>query len=376
MKKKIAVNTRFLLKNKLEGFGKFTFEVVKRMAAQHPEHEFIYFFDRKYDSSFLTSDNITPVVLQPPCRHPILFKIWFNYSVTRALKKYEADVFFSPDGYLSLRTKVPQVGVIHDINFEHFPSAIPKGASNYLREYFPKFAHKAAHLITVSAYSKNDLVYNYGTPFDKITVAYNGKSPSFFPRNEENKIKMQQKYTSGNPYLLFIGAIHPRKNLVNMLQAFDLFKQRNSEDATQLLIVGDPYFWDEAMKTTLESMQFKESVEFTGHLPEEELAKVTSASTALLFVSYFEGFGIPIVEAFQSEVPVICGNRTSLPEVAGDGAYLVNPFDIQEIAFAIEQLIQMPQLRSSLVAKGKEQVKQFDWDSTAEKCFAALQNQF
>ena len=134
---RIAVNTRFLLKSKLEGFGWFTFETLKRMTMNHPEHEFIFFFDRPYDDKFIFSDNITPVVLPPMARHPILFKIWFNKSVTWALKKYKADVFFSPDGYLSLKTDIPQIGVIHDLNFEHFPNDIPPTPRKYLLKYFP-----------------------------------------------------------------------------------------------------------------------------------------------------------------------------------------------------------------------------------------------
>src|SRR6056300_399785 len=112
---RIAINTRFLLKGKMEGFGWFTYETVKRMVMDHPEHTFIFFFDRPYDSHYVFAKNVIPIVLRPPARHPILFKIWFNYSITRALKKHKADVFFSPDGYLSLRTTVPQIGVIHDL---------------------------------------------------------------------------------------------------------------------------------------------------------------------------------------------------------------------------------------------------------------------
>lgn len=372
MGKRIAINTRFLIKNKLEGFGKYTFEVCKRMAFAHPEDHFIFFFDRKPDSSFITSDNIEAVQLQPPCRRPFLFKIWFNRSVTRALKKYRADVFFSPDGYLSLKTKIPQVGVIHDINFEHFPEAIPKRDSNYLRKYFPKFARKAKRILTVSQYSKKDIVYNYGVDPNIITVGYNGTSEAFQAMEDQVKIKMRKKYTDGLPYFLFIGSLHPRKNLVNMLKAFDVYRDFNESDKARLLIVGDPYYWDEPMKNVLKNLHHKDDVRFTGHLPEEELARVTSAAISLLFVSFFEGFGIPVVEAFQAEIPVICSNRTSLPEVADDAAYMVNPFDIQEIAFAMKQVVDLPQLRSTLIHKGKERKDFFDWDLTAEKCYAVI----
>ena len=128
---RIAVNTRFLLPKKMEGFGWYTFETISRIVKKHPEHEFFFFFDRPFDKKFIFASNVTPVVLNPPARHPILFKIWFDRSVTKALKKYQCDAFISPDGYLSLKTDVPQLGVIHDLNFEHHPKDIPASALKY-----------------------------------------------------------------------------------------------------------------------------------------------------------------------------------------------------------------------------------------------------
>ena len=144
---RIAVNTRFLLNKKMEGFGWYTFEIVKRLVEQHPEHEFYFFFDRPYDERFIFGKNVIPIVLNPPARHPLLFILWFEFSVYRALKKNKIDLFFSPDGYLSLRSKVPQIGVIHDINFEHYPKDLPFSARIYLCYFFPRFVKKAKKII-------------------------------------------------------------------------------------------------------------------------------------------------------------------------------------------------------------------------------------
>ena len=178
---RIAVNTRFLLPKKMEGFGWYTFETISRIVKKHPEHEFYFFFDRPFDKKFIFASNVTPVVLNPPARHPILFKIWFDRSVTKALKKYQCDAFISPDGYLSLKTNVPQLGVIHDLNFEHHPKDIPASALKYLKNYFPKFAQKADRLCTVSEYSKQDIVKSYGIDPKKIDVTHNGVSDIFRP---------------------------------------------------------------------------------------------------------------------------------------------------------------------------------------------------
>ncbi|NNC84672.1 MAG: glycosyltransferase family 1 protein, partial [Bacteroidia bacterium] len=120
----IAVNTRLLLKDKLEGIGWFTYQLFLRIVRQHPEHTFLFLFDRKWSKEFVFAENVIPVKINPPARHPILWHWWFNVSVPRVLKKYNVDLFVSPDGYLSLNTNVPSLQVIHDLNFEHFPNFV------------------------------------------------------------------------------------------------------------------------------------------------------------------------------------------------------------------------------------------------------------
>jgi glycosyltransferase involved in cell wall biosynthesis len=362
---RIAINTRFLLSDKMEGFGWYTFEVVRRLVAMHPDVQFYFFFDRPYDNKFIFGPNVTPVVLKPQARHPILFKLWFDVSVKRALKKYQIDLFFSPDGYISLTTDVPQVAVIHDLNFVHYPQDIPRKHRGYLLRNFPKFARKAAHIITVSNYSKDDLIMTYGISPEKITVGHNGAAELFHPVSSERQETVRNKYASGSPYFLSVGALHPRKNIVRLLQAFDAFKAQSGSQ-TQLVLVGDSYYWSPEMKTTLDTMRFKDAVRFTGHVQAEELAELYGAAQALVFVSYFEGFGIPLVEAMRCGCPVIAGNRTSLPEVVGDAGKLVDPFQVNEITGAMLELDANPELRASYIQRGYAQAEKFTWDRTAE----------
>jgi glycosyltransferase involved in cell wall biosynthesis len=167
---RIAVNTRLLLKDKLEGIGWFSFETLKRIAQNHPEHTFYYIFDRKYDTTFITSQNIVPIVAGLPTRHPFLWFLWMEFTIPRILKKINADIFVSPDGFLSLRSKVPQVTVIHDINFHHNPHQLPYWVRKYNNYFFKRFAHKAKHLGTVSEYSKKDIAETYKIDPKKIGV--------------------------------------------------------------------------------------------------------------------------------------------------------------------------------------------------------------
>ncbi len=368
---RIAVNTRFLLKGKMEGFGWFTYETIKRITTSHPEHEFIFFFDRPYDEKFIFSSNITPVVLNPPARHPILFKIWFNRSVTKALKKYKADIFLSPDGFLSLKTNVDQVAVMHDLNFEHNPQDLPKSARNYFKKHFPLFAKKAKHLITVSEYSKKDIINTYAIQEDKITVSHNGGSEAFTPIDEHLQNEIRNTFTQGKEFFLFVGALSPRKNLSRLLTAFDDFKKEGNSD-TKLLVVGEAIWKNKAMQLQYDEIEHKDDILFTGHLSLEKLTKIMGSAKALCFVSYFEGFGIPLVEAMNADCPIMCGNKTSLPEIAGDAAILVDPFSVSEIKDGLISLDNDAELRTSLIEKGRLRKKEFSWDKTAQIIWEVL----
>lgn len=372
---RIAVNTRFLLPNKMEGFGWYTYEVVKRIVENHPEHEFIFFFDRKYDKKFIFGPNVTPVVLYPQARHPILFKIWFDFSVTRALKKYKADLFFSPDGYLSLNTNVPQIGVIHDINFEHHPEDLPKGIHKYLSTNFPLFAKKAAHVITVSEYSKVDIVETYKIPSEKVTAIWNGVSSAYKPTTRELNEKIKQEYSDGKPYLLFVGALHPRKNLKRLIGAFDLYLSENPKSDLQLVVVGEA-IWGYLDNHASISAELKNRIHFTGHLSQEKLVQVMASAFIFTFVPYFEGFGIPLVEAMRSGTPVLSGNKTALPEVGGDAVLYCDPFDINDIHQQLTKLIQDDKLRSELSKKGIERASLFSWDKAAADTWEVIESVF
>ena len=368
---RIAINTRFLLDSKMEGFGWFTFETVKRMVEAHPEDEFIFFFDRPFNQKFIFAKNVKGVVLSPQARHPILFKIWFDYSITRALKKYKPDVFFSPDGYLSLKTNCTQIGVIHDLNFEHHPEDLPKGALKYLQKYFPKFAEKADHIITVSEYSKQDICSTYLIKPDKITVAYNGANQLFIPLNETDKIKIRKAYSEGFEYFVFVGALHARKNVERLFKAFDQFKNK-SKSKTRLLIVGEKLWKDVSLEKTFSELIHQSDIIFTGHLPINDLTDIVGAAKALVFPSYFEGFGIPIIEAMQANCPVICGELTSLPEVAGGAALLIDPYSVESISRAICEIDSDIELRKDLIKKGSKRAKNFNWDKTASIIWNAI----
>ena len=367
---KIAVNTRLLLKGKLEGIGWVAYETLRRMVEQHPEVEFYFLFDRQPDPMFLFADNVKPVTLFPQARHPFLFIWFFEVSVANALRKIKPDLFFSPDGYLSLRSKVPQVVQFHDLNFEHFPNDMPRIHLWHYKKFFPKFAKKAQRIVTVSEFSKQDIVDCYRVDPQKIDVAYNGVNELFVPLPEEEQKEIRRRYSDGHPYFMFVGSLHPRKNLARLFTAFDHFKSDNRNDV-KLLIVGEKRWWTEPIQKAFNAMHCHEEVIFTGRLSAEELHKVTAAALASVYVSYFEGFGIPILEAFRCDTPVITSNVTSMPEVAHDAALLVDPFNVDAITEAMMTMMD-EEVRKALVAKGRERVKDFSWEQASETIWNSL----
>jgi glycosyltransferase involved in cell wall biosynthesis len=368
----IAVNTRLLIQGKLEGIGWFTKETLSRITNDHPEHQFLFIFDRPFSDEFIFSGNITPIVLSPPTRHPILWYIWFEFQIPRILKKYKADLFFSPDGYLSLSTRIKQLAAIHDINFAHRPKDLPWLKAKYYNHFFPRFAHRAKRIVTVSYFSKEDIHRTYKIENDKIDVVYNGVNTLYTPTSEEEKMITKAKYADGKDYFLFIGSLHPRKNICGLLRAFDAFRTSVESDV-KLLIVGESMFKTSDIELTYEGMRHKNDVVFTGRLGNEELHQVLGASLALTFVPFFEGFGIPVIEAMNAGVPVICSNTTSLPEVGGQAVLYVDPFEMSQIKDAMIKIFREKDLRDSLIEKGFRQKEKFSWDKTAELLWGSIQ---
>ena len=369
---RIAVNARLLLHGKLEGIGWFAHEALSRICQAHPEHTFIFIFDRPWHERFLYGPNVIPVQLSPPTRHPLLYWIWFQWRLPALLRRVEADVLLSPDGFLSTRTDIPQLAVIHDLNFEHFPEDLPWAYRSYYRTWFPRFARSAARIATVSNYSKQDLVSTYGVPEGRVDVVYNGVGDVFRPSSAEERESAQREFAGGHPYLICVGSLHPRKNIARLLTAFD--RVAHTLPMVRLVVVGEAFWWDLRMKRSWDELTHKDRVVFTGRLDQPRLRSALGGAEALAFVSYFEGFGIPVAEAMRCGIPVVAARATSLPEVAGDAAVYCDPFDTGDIARALERVLSEPALRARLADLGIERSARFTWDRTAQGLWASLEH--
>ncbi len=340
-KKKIAVNTRFLIKNKLEGIGLFTAESLKIISRAHPEIEFWFLFDRPYDEEFIFAPNVKPVVLFPPARHPFLWYWWFEISVSSWLNKNKPDLFLSTDGYACLGTSVNQVVVMHDLAFEHFKDQVGGLTVMYYKYFIPRFAQKATRIATVSEFSKSDIVKQYGIAPGKIDVVYNGVKDVYRILDEEEKQQTRQRYTEGKDYFIYVGSIHPRKKCGQFVRAFEQFKNDTGSDM-QLLLAGRKAWDFEEAENVYAGMNFKMDVKFLGHVPPEDLGALMGSAYALVYVSLFEGFGIPLIEAMGCGIPVITSNVTSMPEVSGNATLPADPYSVDSIAMAMTRIVTEP----------------------------------
>lgn len=368
---KIAVNTRFLLPGQLEGFGWYTHEIVRRMVLQHPEDQFFFFFDRPFDPRFVYAENVTPMVLFPPARHPILFRWWFEWSVCAALKKVQASVFFSPDSMCSLSSSAPTVMTCHDLVPLHFPEQVGSRHRSFLLKFLPKWLHRANHVLTVSNFVRQDIMDTCKLSPARITTVYNACRDGFKPLDEPEKQVVRENFSSGAPYFFYAGAIHPRKNVHRLIRAFDRFKQAHPSPV-KLLLAGRFAWQTGDVRSAWDQAVCKDDIVFLGYVEEAQLPLLTAAAQASLYMSISEGFGLPLVEAMACDTPVMTSNTSCLPEIAGDAALLADPLDEAAMAVGMARLWSDSTLRDQLIRAGRRRIQMFSWDKAAEEIYSIL----
>jgi len=369
---RIAVNAQTLVKNQMEGLGWFSYETLKRIVIAHPEHEFTFIFGKGIDESFLFAENVKAINIGPPFFRPITWWFKYRFLFPQYVNRNKFDLYLSPDGWSSKRIKIKTVIVIHDINFVHFPQFLKKSVRYYYTKFFPQWIKHANQIATVSNYSKQDMVDSYQTDPEKIDVLYNGASPIYKPVDQTIKDEIKSKYTNGKDYFIFVGALHPRKNVINLFKAFDQFKVYDKNNI-KLVIVGERYYWSKETNAVYQALSFKDDIVFTGRLDQNILKDVLGSALALSYVSLFEGFGIPLVEAMNSGVPIITSNTTSMPEIAANAALIVNPYSVDEISRAMHTIAYDEKLREKLIAAGNKRKLDFSWDKTAEHLWQTIE---
>jgi glycosyltransferase involved in cell wall biosynthesis len=269
----------------------------------------------------------------------------------------------------------PVVVSIHDLSFEHLPQTFNRRSRTQLRLTVRHSARRATRILTLSEHTRRDVIDTYRIAADKVTAIPLAAPSHFGPVADDKELqRVRHIYGIEGDYVLTVGSIQPRKNLVRLIKAYAALRGAHSSNkCPKLVIVGKcAWLYDETLRA-LEETDVRDSVVLTGYVPESDLPALYSGALCFVYPSYFEGFGLPPLEAMKCGAPVIVGNATSLPEVVGDAALKVDPFDISAITAAMDQLINNSELRRELSVKGQARAKMFDWNDTARRTLAVYE---
>ncbi len=289
-------------------------------------------------------------------------------TLSRELRRHPVDVLhvqytappFAP---------CPVVTTIHDLSFEHLPEAFNRRSWMQLRLTVRRTARRAAHLITLSEFSRQDISKTYGIPLERITVTPAAAPPQFARVANETQLQVvRRNYGIERDYILSLCSIQPRKNLVRLIEAYsDLRQHHPGTELPQLVLAGKKGWLENDVFQVAEQSPVAKDIVFTGYVADQDLPALYSGALCFVYPSYFEGFGLPVVEAMRCGAPVIVGNRTSLPEVVNGAGVLIDPFDHKAIASAISHLLSNPAAREDLRARGLKRASAFDWLKTAKQ---------
>lgn len=305
-------------------------------------------------------------------------RFWTRIALPLELffSKKRPDLFFSPTHYIPWFSPVKRIVTIFDLSYLYFPDMFLKDDLWKLRNWSKFSIEHAVHIITISNFTKKNIIKEYKIRENKITVAYPGYDDKKYKVLKDKFLieKYKHKYKITGDYVIFIGTVQPRKNLIRLIEAF-----RKIEN-TKLVIVGkttgagkQSWMFDEILKKPAE-LKIQNKVIFTGFVPEEELPYLLNGAKAFILASLWEGFGLTVVEAMASGVPVIVSNVSSMPEVVGKAGLLINPYSVDQIEQAIRLILTDSKIRNKKIKQGLYQAKKFSWEKMAKIVLKEFEN--
>ncbi len=296
-------------------------------------------------------------------------RLWTHTRFAATLWRVRPDVTFVPAHTLPLWFPGAAVVTVHDLGYRHFPRAHPRWARHYLEWSTRHSTQRAQRVLADSKATAHDLAVHYSVPSEKVTVVYPGVDETLAPVTDPRLLaSVRKRYGLPERYLLFLGTLQPRKNIARLVRAYALWRTQASASEVALVLAGQRgWLYDPAWTAGVEG------IIFTGYVADEDIAALYSGALALVFPSLHEGFGFPVLEAMRCGTPVITSTTSSLPEVAGDAALLVDPRDIEAIAQAIGRIVNDTALRAELVARGHAQARRFTWERAARHTLQVLE---
>jgi glycosyltransferase involved in cell wall biosynthesis len=302
----------------------------------------------------------------------VLNILWYRLRVPLPLNLFigTLDVFHSPNFLLPPLSRGTGLITVHDLSFLVVPQYAEPSLARYLGRALPRSIQRATLVLADSYSTKEDLVARLGVPPEKVEVVYGGVDPAFVPVKDEAVLAyVRRRYAIERPYILALGTLEPRKNLAGLLRAYALLRQEKGLEH-RLLVAGGQGWLYQRLFDLVQELGLGKDVHWLGFVPEEDLPALLSLAEVFVYPSFYEGFGLPPLEAMACGVPVVASQAPCLPEVLGEAALFVDPQDPSAIAEAAYKVLADSQLRQALVAKGRAQVAKYTWCSAAERLLA------
>lgn len=359
---KIAIDARVANRVMVSGGGIYLKNLLHEMSQLDSQNKYFLYVDTNISNAFpVKKDNFEITVLKSPIS-------WTQLRLPQALFFHHPEIYFSPHHWLPvIAPKCQKVVTIHDLSFLRHPQYFGLRLSTYFKLNTYHAIKRADKIITISYHSKKDILNHYSVHENKIKVIYLGYDKIFnSPLNDAKSEEILSKYDINRRYIFFLGDLHLRKNVPNLIRAFAQIKDKKAIEH-KLVITGKKDWLSHQIYDLIKNSKINKEIILTGYVPREELPYLMGNADIFVFPSLFEGFGIPLLEAMAAKTPIITSNTTSMPEIVGDAAILVNPHSIDEIADAICELLENDSLRMELVQKGQRRIKNFSWQKTAQE---------
>ncbi|RME66112.1 MAG: glycosyltransferase family 1 protein [Caldilineae bacterium] len=344
------------------GISRYTIHLLNELTALDRTNEYLVFQHRKHKRPLVEAPNFRRVTLYAPV-HTRLEQA----MLVAELAFHQLDLIHSTDFIPPLYSRTPAVITVHDLGFLRWPHFLTKDHARYYSQ-IDRGVRRARHIIVPSQSTKNDVVAQLGAPEGKISVIYEAAAPRYHPRPlEETRAAITRKYGLPERYILFVSTIEPRKNIGGLLRAYHHLRRKYNVTDTGLVLVGKRGWLYEKIFETVEELGLQDSTFFVGRVPDEDLAQLYVGARCHVHPAFYEGFGLPPLEAMASGTPTVVSNTSSLPEVVGDAALLVDPYDWEEMAVAIHRLLTDDHLHAELRAKGLQRAAVFSWTRAASE---------
>ncbi len=346
------------------GIGTYVRNILRELAQNDGGHTYVL---------LCRASDAEGIQAQSP-RFETLVEAAGNYSIREQvtipvdLWRAHVDLFHAPHYVVSPLTPKPYVVTIHDCIHLRFPQYLPNRAAHvYARAMMTLAARRATKILTVSHASKEDILHFLGVPADKVEVIYNGLDQRLAAAPTPSEIeRVRDRYMLTSPFILYTGNIKPHKNVDRLIEAYAILRQRGHADV-KLLIIGEEISRFPNLRRLVHRHQLHGHVRFFGFVPDATLSVLYRLASVFVFPSLYEGFGLPPLEAMASGVPVVTSNVSSLPEVVGDAALLIDPLDPAALAAAMGRVLDEPALRADLVRRGYERAQTFSWKRSVDR---------